>query len=180
MGRRIALLLLMFCLSSVHAATDATEAPNTDVVETDQPYTFATWKEKHITDATNQLLKMTTRFSQLRAKRGESADPAEKPLSNKYNRVRPAPADLTMAEKDVRRARESLEAARGLEISDYVSIYLPTLSGQPAVQQQLIKKLSPDDMALILQLLLNQPKSDNAKHQDALMGGLVLPRKTLN
>lgn len=153
-----ALLLIGF---SVQA-----QAPN-------QPLTFQNWKENQVNEATTQMFKISSRISQLRAVKPAAGGMKEAAQTNlPSTRVKTADADpLSLAEKDLRRAKESLEAANNLELTDYVNIYLPTLETQPEALQKLIEKLPKEDLGDILKAILTKNSRFDAKRNNSVVSG---------
>lgn len=139
-----------------------------------QPLTFQFWKEAQVTDATNQMFKISARISQLRANKPGSANVKEAAQANLPSaRVKTADGDpMSLAEKDLRRAKESLEAANSLELADYVNIYLPSLESQPDAVQKLIEKLPKEELGEILKLLLTKNSRLDTKRNPPVISGL--------
>lgn len=139
-----------------------------------QALDFAAWKETQINDATTQMFKISTRISQLRAHKPQQTgqkDNSQASLSS--NRFRTAGADpLTLAEKDLRRAKESLETANNLALTDYVTIYLPTLESQPEALQRLIERTPKEDLGEIVKALLLKASPVDAKRNTSIISGL--------
>jgi hypothetical protein len=111
---------------------------------------FQSWKDLQVLEAQNQVLRVSARISQIRV--GKGANTNVKDLSNiPAGRVKTASdADgLSLAERDLKRARESLEAANALELEDYVNIYLPSLEAQPEALNALLQKLTKEELALL-------------------------------
>lgn len=165
--------LLMYCfVSYAQAAVEP-------LVTAAQPVppsvkTFQDWKDLQVLEAQNQLLRVGARMSQIRSGVGKGVradlkEPAQLPSA----RVKPtAESDpMALAEKDLRRARESLETANALELSDYVNVYLPTLASQPEALQTLFQKLTKEELAEILKLLLARSSRIDAKRSSTLVGG---------
>ncbi len=140
-----------------------------------QPHTFFTWKETQVTDATNQMFKISARISQLRAIKPGAANVKESTQTNLPSaRVKTTDGDpMSLAEKDLRRAKESLEAANSLELTDYVNIYLPTLEAQPEALQRLFERLSKEELGDILKVLLTKNSRIDTKRNPPVISGLT-------
>lgn len=142
---------------------------------------FQSWKDLQVLEAQNQVLRVSARISQIRA--GKGANTNVKDLSNvPAGRVKTASdADaLSLAEKDLKRARESLEAANALELEDYVNIYLPSLEAQPEALNALLQKLTKDEMAEILKVVLLKNSHFDGKSKSPVVSGLGIPSPSTN
>lgn len=139
-----------------------------------QPLTFLAWKEAQVNDATTQMFKISARISQLRSGKNSAAGAKEAAQAHLPSaRVKTADGDpVSLAEKDLRRAKESLETANNLELSDYVNIYLPSLEAQPEVLQRLIEKTPKEELGEILKVLLAKNTRIDAKRNTPVISGL--------
>src|SRR5690606_30071029 len=117
------------------------ESPEAPAEDRNPPYTFAVWKDNQIEEATNGVFKATSRINQLKTAKALTRGTSGKD-----------PLDL--AEKDLRRAKESLEIAHGLKLSDYVNIYLPSLENDPENVQKLVDKWSKEELSEVVKLLI--------------------------
>lgn len=139
-----------------------------------QALSFEAWKESQINDATTQMFKVSSRISQLRSGKPPVAgqkDNAQASLTSA--RFKTADGDpLSLAEKDLRRAKESLETANNLMLSDYVAIYLPTLESQPDALQRLIERTPKEELGEIVKALLLKSHSIDAKRNSSVISGL--------
>lgn len=154
---RLLVLILTASLSAPLLAQDGT------------PLTFQNWKDQQVLDAQNGLLRVSARISQLKnGKGGTSAkESAALPANSKLKK---AEVDtVSAAERDLRRAQESLQAANNLNLDDYVAIYLPTLRDQPEAIQQLGQKLSKDELVEILKGLVRKDGPPDAKRSGLSM-----------
>lgn len=164
------LVLLFFGFLAVPAL--ATDEP---------PKTFQTWKDLQVLEAQNQVLRVSARINQIKA--GKAAGPAAKSPATHLpsQRVKTATDSdpLSTAEKDLRRAKESLETANGLDLSDYVSIYLPSLQSQPEQLQTLLQSLPKEELQEIVKMLLNSsPRFDNTRKMPVFSGIPAAPSST--
>ena len=151
MVKVILLATMMLFLSPV---VSASEAP---------ALSFQAWKERQILDAQNQTLRISARISQLKAaKKGAPVEVASSaPVRN--SKLRKAEADpLSSAEKDLRRAFESVQGAGQLTLDDYASVYLPSLQEQPEAVEALVSKLSQEELREILKSLLKTYPSNRS------------------
>lgn len=138
---------------------------------------FQSWKDLQVLEAQNQVLRVSARISQIRA--GKGANTNVKDLSNiPAGRVKTASdADgLSLAERDLKRARESLEAANALELEDYVNIYLPSLEAQPEALNALLQKLTKEELADILKVVLSKNSGLTAKPKVPSSAASAFPR----
>lgn len=146
----------MFCVLNSHAAMEPLSTP--------QPKTFQSWKDLQILEAQNQMLRIGARMTQIKAGKGARAEFKE-PSQLPTGRVRSTNDSdpMALAERDLRRARESLETATALDLTDYVNIYLPTLESQPETLQALLQKLTKEELAEILKVMLSKSSRIDAK-----------------
>lgn len=158
-------LTLLFCAFNAYAVPEPTAASI-------QPKSFQTWKDLQVLEAQNQLLRAGARMSQARSGKGTKAAVKEQaPLPS--SRLKAAAEDpVGSAEKEVVRAKESLEAANALDLSDYVNVYLPSLESQPDVLASLLQKLSKEELAEILKIVLTKNSRFDAKRNSPVVGGL--------
>lgn len=146
-----------------------------------QPKSFQSWKDLQVLEAQNQLLRVGAKISQIKSGRSVKAD--VKDLGTLPSARVKSAADstpLSLAEMDLKRARESLEAANALELSDYVNIYLPTLESQPEALQSLIHKSSKDELGEILKAILSKNSKIDTKRNPPVIGGLPASPTTTN
>ncbi len=134
--------------------------------------TFQSWKDQQVLEAQNQLLRASNRLAQ--AKTGRSPAPLQtastKPINDKVKKTQDDP--VTAAERDVKRAQDTLERAKELDFAQYIEIYLPTLEGQPEVLQKLSDQFSKDELAQIVKTLMRRSGPADAKHKAAMLEGL--------
>ncbi len=129
---------------------------------------FQNWKEQQILDAQNQTLRVSARLAQV--KNGKSAaqkESAPLPAGSKFKK---SESDTVAgAEKDLRRAQESLKAALELAMEDYVTVYLPTLRDSPEALQALAQKLSKEELAEIFKVLIRKDAPPDTKRNGAAL-----------
>jgi hypothetical protein len=114
-------------------------------------YTFQVWKEQQLLDAQNQVLRSTSHLNQLKS------------ASNRKGEA------YYLAERDLKRAQESQQAASSLQFDDYITIYLPTLQDQPEAFAKLVEKFSKDELLEVVKSLVIKPsKTSDAKHNHEL------------
>lgn len=168
-------LILMSCC--VHPAFAAVEPVSAQV----QPKSFQTWKDLQVLDAQNQMLRVSARIAQIKSGKGAKKDIKE-PAHLPSGRVKTtADVDpLSLAEKDLSRARESLESAGSLELLDYVNIYLPTLEAQPEALAALMQKLTKEELGDILKAILSKNTRIDTKRNSPVISGLPVGAPTSN
>jgi hypothetical protein len=166
-----------FCLTLLFCAFNASALPE-PVAAGVQPQTFQSWKDLQVLEAQNQLLRAGARVTQVKSgKGGRAAVKEQAPLPS--SRVKSAGEDpLALAEKNVIRAKESLEAANSLELSDYVNIYLPSLETQPEALAALLQKLSKEELSEILKIVLGKNSRFDTKRNAPVVGGLTVGPST--
>jgi hypothetical protein len=145
------------------------------------PLTFQDWKEQQVLESQNQVLRTSTRISQIKTGKPAKSDSkdASTPALPPNRRVKKTSESdqLAIAEKDQKNAQESLEAARALQFDDYITIYLPTLQDQPEAVDKLAEKLSKDELAEIFKgLIKHGAKTNDTKR--SMLEGLAASSKT--
>lgn len=141
----------------------------------EEPYTFQAWKEQQVLEAQNQVLRISARMSHLKSGKKSTAaggDTAGLPSS----RVKKAETDtVASAERELRRAQESLQTANTLTMDEYISVYLPTLQANPDAIQALSQKLSKDELAEIFRgFMKRDPTTTDTKRNN--VSAISLPR----
>jgi hypothetical protein len=129
---------------------------------------FQAWKEQQVLEAQNQTLRISARISQLKGAKPSAKDSKDIALPN--GKVKKSEVDtVSGAERDLKRSQESLQMANNLTLEDYVTIYLPTLQGQPEALQSLSQKLSKEELAEIFKVLVGKaPTAADSKRQAAV------------
>ncbi len=154
---------ILYFLISIFCAAAVAQEPVVPV------YTFQTWKEQQVLEAQNQVLRISARISQLKPVKAAGAAEKES-LHLRNSRVKKVESDpLTSAERDLRRAQESLQAASNYGMDEYIAIYLPSLADQPDAIQSLTQRLSKEELAEIFKGLLNKAASIDARRNTALV-----------
>jgi hypothetical protein len=113
-------------------------------------YNFQEWKEQQVLDAQNQMLRVSSRITQLRSGKSSPGN-RDSSFSLPNGRVKKA-ADsdsVANAERDLKRAQDVLETANELRIEEYISVYLPTIQDQPDALNKLAEKMSKEQLAEI-------------------------------
>jgi hypothetical protein len=112
---------------------------------------FEDWKQQQVLEAQNQMLRISSRIAQLKSNKSGSAAKESAVTSLPNGRIKKSNDSDTVAvaERDLKRAQESLETAGSLQVDDYISIYLPTLQDQPEALDRLAEKLSKEELAEI-------------------------------
>ena len=132
-------------------------------------FTFQSWKEQQILEAQNQTLRVSARIAQLKTGKSAAAkDSAPVPASSKFKKSESD--SVAAAEKDLRRAQESLKAANDLNIEDYISVYLPSLRENPEALQALSLKMSKEELAEIFKLMLRKDSPSDTKRNGLASG----------
>lgn len=134
---------------------------------------FQAWKEQQILEAQNQALRISARISQLKSAKPGAAGAKEVNLPSA--KIKKTEADTVAgAERDLRRAQDSLQTANALTLEDYVNVYLPTLQGQPEALQALAQRMSKEELAEIFKALVGKGSLiGDAKRNTALTGDPV-------
>lgn len=166
--------LIIILAVAAHMA-GAQDAPKTVAL------TFQDWKQFQVLEAQNQVLRTGSKLTQIKAKKpaGPEVKDGASPTPTGSARVKMVSEsdNLAVAERDLRRAQESLETANSLTVNDYISIYLPTLQNQPEALSQLSEKLSKEELAELFKGLVARPaKPDDAKRsgKNSVLSGVTL------
>jgi hypothetical protein len=137
-------------------------------------FNFQTWKEQQILDAQNQTLRVSARISHLKSgKASTGKESTSIPANSKFKK---SDGDsLSAAERDLRRAQESLKASIELNIEDYIMVYLPTLRENPEALQALAQKMSKEELAEIFKLLLSKERAPDARRNSSALAEALTP-----
>ncbi len=95
-------------------------------------------------------------------------DPTPLPVNPKFKKSESD--SVAAAEKDLRRAQESLKAANDLTLEDYISIYLPTLRENPEALQALAQKMSKEELSEVFKLMLRKDSPSDTKRNGLASG----------
>ncbi len=125
---------------------------------TDGALTYQAWRDQQVLQAQNQILRVSARISMLKSGRPISPADKDSPAVLSSNRIKKASNVDTVAaaERDLRRAQESMEAATALQFEDYINIYLPLLQNQPEAIAKLTEKLTKAELAEIAKALISK------------------------
>lgn len=128
---------------------------------------FHTWKEQQVLEAQNQMLRVSSRINQLKSSKSSPGSSKDAAVNLPNNRIKKATETDSMAaaERDLKRAQETLETAGGLQLEDYINIYLPTLQDNPEALNKLADKLSKEELAEIFKMTYLK-KTNDAKHNN--------------
>ena len=133
--------------------------------------TFTLWKEQQVLEAQNQMLRTSSRISLARTNKLGGTE-AKDNTGLPPNRVRKASdSESVAAEKELKRAQESLEIASALQFADYINIYIPTLADQPEAITKLSEKLTKEELAEIFRSQTKRlARPSDAKRSSGAMG----------
>jgi len=129
-------------------------------------YSFQEWKEQQVLEAQNQMLRVSSHISQLKSGKS-SAGSRDSSFALPNGRVRKTSDSdsVANAERDLKRAQEVLETANGLQVDEYISVYLPTIQDQPEALNKLAEKLSKEQLAEIFKYTYGKGSHvSDAKH----------------
>lgn len=132
--------------------------------------TFKTWKEQQILSAQNHLLRASADLES--SKKSTEQISSSKKISSKERAIerfktKSARSKLERSELETKQAQEGVKAAMDLTMEDYISVYLPTLSGNPANLEKLVEQLSKEELSKILAEILKR-QSDQRDSQGKL------------
>jgi hypothetical protein len=137
-------------------------------------FTFQNWKEQQILDAQNQALRISARIGHLKSGKGStSKDSTPLPANSKFKKSESD--SVVAAERDLRRAQESLKASNELNIEDYVTVYLPTLRENPEALQALTQKMSKEELAEIFKVLLRKETAPDTRRNGSALADALTP-----
>ena len=139
------------------------------------PLGFQEWRDQQVLDAQNQVLRASTRLSQVRAGKASAPAGAKKAPRLPNDKVREAAEDdVTVAERDLKRAQDYLNGAGRLTFANYIDVYLPSLKDNPTALQKLAEKLTKDELAQIFKALMNAERDADARHNQVVLHTLAL------
>lgn len=140
--------------------------------------TFQSWKDQQVLGSQNQVLRISARIEQVRTSKPGQTDAKDTGLAGvPTGRVKKAVIvdPLAAAEKDLRRAQESLQTANELQFEDYINVYLPTLQDQPDSLNKLAEKLSKEELSEIFKSLVKKGSKvyDAKRNSSSVLDGLA-------
>lgn len=136
------------------------------------PLTFQSWKEQQVLESQNQVLRVSARIAHLRSGKGGTSGTKDSiPLPS--SKIKKSEMDSVLAaEKDLRRAQDSLKAATELTLEEYIAIYLPTLRESPESLQTLSQKMSKEELAEIFKVLLRKDIPPDTKRNSSSLADI--------
>lgn len=152
-------LLLPICLVS---AVEAKPQPPQAVVPA-QIMSFKQWKTQQIVDAQNQVARFANKSLLIK-----SSDPNKVIISNEGD-------NLDELERQLKQARIRLEVSQGLTFEDYVSIYLAQYAKDKASLLALAGKLSPADVAEMLEYMSTKQPQQPTNAEPVVGGAPATP-----
>lgn len=128
---------------------------------------FKTWKEQQILSAQNRLLRASAELDVLKnsgAAKEASDDKASKKQKalTRFQKSQEK-SGLERLENAVQLAKEAVQNANDLNLDDYVTIYLPSLSQNPESLETLMESLSKEEISKILTEILKKQSDQRDK-----------------
>lgn len=125
------------------------------------------WKDQQVLEAQNQVLRVGAKLGALKNSKPNSSTKESLKLGN--SRVKQIESDpITITERELRRAQESLQSAQNYGLDEYIAIYLPTIADQAEAINALTNRLSKDELAEIVKSLLKKDPPSDAKRSGGL------------
>ncbi|MGE3683966.1 MAG: hypothetical protein AB7G93_19775 [Bdellovibrionales bacterium] len=148
----------------------AVMAADTPATSSPPVLTFQAWKDKQILEAQNLVLRTSARISQLRTGKNTSSEVKSPESLPKGKLKKASEADLiSLAEGDLKRAQETMDAANNLQIEDYIHVYLPTLHGRADAVQILTERLTKEELGELFKgLMLKETRNDTKQNSRLL------------
>lgn len=146
--------------------------------------TFQAWKNQQVLEAQNQILRASARVTQFKSGRIPNQNERDASTTLSSNRIKKVNTtdSLAIAERDLKRAQESMEAANGLQVEHYVDVYLMSLQDQPETVVKLLEKLSKDELEEITRTLIRkgsrQPTNSRRSASTRRLEGATTPLRT--
>lgn len=129
--------------------------------------TVQAWKDQQVLEAQNQVLRVGAKLSALKNSKPNSSTKESLKLGN--SRVKQIESDpITITERELKRAQESLQSAQNYGLDEYIAIYLPTIADQAEAINALTNRLSKDELAEIVKTLLKKDPPSDAKRSGGL------------
>jgi hypothetical protein len=135
------------------------------IAQENMPLPFKTWKEQQITEARNVVIRITNRRTLAKAslKSADTESPKTRTVATEEIGVQQhvqRPANL---ETELQQANENLASAKELSFEDYVTVYLAAFRDRPDVLAVISQKLTKEEVAILLNLVVNRASSQDAR-----------------
>lgn len=125
------------------------------------------WKDQQVLEAQNQVLRVGAKLSALKNSKPNSG--TKEALKLGSSRVKQIESDpITITERELKRAHESLQSAQNYGLDEYIAIYLPTIADQNEAISTLTNRLSKEELAEIVKALLKKDPPSDAKRSGSL------------
>lgn len=129
--------------------------------------TVQAWKDQQVLEAQNQVLRVGAKLGAL--KNSKSNAGTKEALKLGSTRVKQIESDpVTITERELRRAQESLQSAQNYGLDEYIAIYLPTIADHAEAITTLTNRLSKEELAEIVKALLKKESAPDAKRSGGL------------
>lgn len=140
---------------------------------------FKSWKDQQVIEARNHVVRLTNQVTLSKA--GKSAVDAGARAEDaaaagaealELTRVQKTPG-ASRAAADLKRAMDNLQAARELTMEDYFVVYLTRFKNQPEALDALAQRLSKEEIAELLKVMVSRNRQSEAASPKSALGGLV-------
>lgn len=129
--------------------------------------TVQAWKDRQVLEAQNQVLRVGAKLGALKNSKPNSG--TKEALKLGSSRVKQIESDpITITERELKRAQESLLSAQNYGLDEYIAIYLPTIADQTDAITALTNRLSKEELAEIVKALLKKDPPSDAKRSGGL------------
>jgi hypothetical protein len=128
------------------------------VGQENSPLPFKIWKDQQITEARNQVVRISNRrtLAKASAKSSENEPDHSRTVSSEEISTQQHVQRPSNLETDLQQANENLESAKELSFEDYVTVYLAAYKNRPEVLAGISQRLTKEEVAALLSLVLNR------------------------
>lgn len=147
---------------------------------------FKAWKEQQILSAQNRLLRVTTELEVLKNSGKKKASSEDKSSAKQKALQRfhltQEKSGIERLENEAKLAKEAVQVALELTVDDYVTVYLPTLTQDPAAIDSLVESMSREEISHILKEILKSQSDqrDRASRGSSKLTGLLTGQTSLD
>lgn len=123
----------------------------------DEALSFQAWKDQQVLEAQNQILRASSRITQLKSGKVPVAAGGEEKGALSSSRFKKTNVDtISAAERDLKRGQENIEAAGQLQFTDYINVYLVSLQDQPDALTKLAEKMTKEELLEVTKALIRK------------------------
>lgn len=134
------------------------------------PLPFKAWREQQLMEARNQVVRVTNKMTLDRSQPVPLQTSVEANPSKGLKGSKP--------ETELKRALDNLQSAKELTIEDYFLVYLSRYKGQPQALEFIAQRLTREEIAELLKVMLNSSSVESLKSAPHPAVGLVANDKS--